>query len=64
MKAATAIDAPKVVVPAALEFVSETPMHTAARATIVRPATVLPRKKYWRTATQGVVMILANLNSN
>lgn len=61
MNAAMAIDAPKVVVPAALELVSETPMQTAARARMVSPATVFPRKKYWSTATQGVVIILANL---
>lgn len=62
MKAAMAIDAPNAVVLAEEDvLVRPTPMQTAARARAVWREMDLLRKKYWRIATQGVVIILANL---
>lgn len=62
VNAATAIEAPSAVV---LEeddvFVRPTPTQTAARAKVVWRETDLLRNKYWRIATQGVVMIFASL---
>ena len=63
VKAATAKDAPKVVVPDAPDpvLVRPTPIQTAVREAMVRPDTDLPKNKYWRRATHGVVMIFASL---
>lgn len=56
------MEAPSDVVPAAPLFVSATPIHKLAKAPIVRRVMDFPRKKYWRSATHGVVMILASLS--
>ena len=62
MNAAMAMDAPKTVVLAEADvLVSPTPMQTAARARAVWRVMDLERNRYWRTATQGVVMIFASL---
>ena len=57
-----AMEAPKAVVLAEEDvLVSPTPMQTAARARAVWREMDLERKRYWRRATQGVVMIFASL---
>jgi len=61
VKAATAMETPSVVVPVAPVLVNAIPIHTLASAPIVRLETDFPRKRYCRRATQGVVIIFANL---
>ena len=63
VKAATAIDAPRAVVPAAPEpvLVRPTPIQTAVSAAMVKPDTVLPKNINWSNATHGVVRIFASL---
>lgn len=49
------------VVPAAPELVRPTPRQRKKRAAIVGGVMDLERKRYWRRATQGVVIIFASL---
>jgi hypothetical protein len=56
-----AIEAPRVVMPAAPELVRATPIQRERRAKIVGVVMGLERKRYWRRATVGVVRILASL---
>jgi hypothetical protein len=57
-----AIEAPSAVVLDEEDvLVSPTPKQTAKRAPAVTRDIVFLRKKYWRIATQGVVIIFASL---
>ena len=61
MKAATAMNAPRDVVPAEPEFVRATPIQTVAKERVERPEMDFPKRKYCSNTTHGVVMTFASL---